>query len=375
MLDPRVTFLNHGSFGALPREVMAAQDTIRAEIELDPVEFLVRGLPPRLEEARAEVAAFLGAEVSGLVFVRNATEAVSATLGSVPLAPGDEILTTNHRYGAVGMAMARRAALSGAVVVEAEVPYPIERPAQAVDAVAARITDRTRLLVIDRITSPTALILPVTEIAAIAHAAGVPVLVDGAHVPGQLPDDISRSGADFWTGNLHKWAFAPRGTAVLWVSPAWLDRCHAAVVSHGYNQGLHKEFDWPGTYDPSGWLTAPVGLRFHARLGGRALMAANHALVRDGRQVIANALRMPLPHPDDAGLYGSMASVQLPVKYDGRGVAQADALHDALIDRERVQVPVFAWGDRLWVRVSGQVYNEPSDYVRAADALRAVLGI
>lgn len=372
LLDPTVTFLNHGSFGALPRSVFEVQDALRREMELDPVEFLDRRFLDRVRAALGEVAPHLGAAVENLGFVRNATEGVATVLTSLEFQPGDEILTTNHRYGAVANALRRRAAALGATVREAEVPFPIASPAQVVEAVRAAWTDRTRLLLVDHITSPTALIFPVAELAALARERGVPIFVDGAHVPGHLPVALDEQGLDFWTGNLHKWAFAPRGTAVLWVHPRWRDQVHALVTSHWLGRGLHAELHWTGTFDPTPWLAAPAGLRAHARLGGQALAHANHALVREARQVIAQALGTELPHPDDPAMYGNMATIPLPVA--GDDLAAAAALHDALRDRYRIQVPIVPWGGRTFVRVSGQAYNRPAQYVQLADALRALLG-
>lgn len=370
LLDPSVTFLNHGSFGALPRSVFQAQDRLRLEMEREPVEFLARHLYPRLFAALGEIGALLGARVDDLVFVRNATEGVAAVLSSLEVGPGDEILTTNHRYGAVSQAMRRHAAQRGAVVIEAEVPYPLESPAQVTEAVAAAMNERTRLLLVDHITSPTALIFPVAALATLARARGVPIFVDGAHVPGHLPVRLDELGLDFWTGNLHKWAFAPRGTAVLWLHPRWHGRVHNPVTSHLYDQGLHEEFHWTGTYDPTPWLAAPAGLRAHAALGGPALAVHNHALVQEARQVLASALGTTLPHPDDASMYGNMATIPLPIT--GDDAAGAQALHDALIDRYRVEVPIVPWGGRTFVRISGQAYNSPEQYHRLATALRAL---
>jgi isopenicillin-N epimerase len=373
LLDPAVCFLNHGSFGAATAELLDAQDALRRRIEREPVDFLARQLPGLLDGARGRVAAFLGARSEELAFVRNATTGVNAVLGSLELRPGDELLTTDHRYQAVRNAMERVARRAGARVVEAAVPFPLQGEDEIVDAVAAAFSERTRLLVVDWITSPTALILPVQRLVELARSRGVPVLVDGAHAPGQVAVDLARLGADFFTGNLHKWLCAPRGSAVLAVAPEWVSRIHHPVTSHGYGAGLHGELDWVGSDDPSPWLCAPLALDLHEALGGAALREANHRLVAEGRQVLAEALGVDLPHPDDPTLYGSMATVPLPGGFGPATPAAALELNRRLFALHRVEVPAICWGGRLWVRISGfAAYNRPSDYARLAEALRAL---
>lgn len=369
LLDPEVTFLNHGSFGACPAEVLAAQDGWRREMEREPVDFLARRLPGLLAQARACAATFVGADAAGLAFVPNATSGIAAVLDGLSLGPGDELLTTTHRYDAVRNAMDRAAARAGARVVEAAVPFPIEDGEQAVRAVAGALSPRTRILVVDQVTSPTALLLPVAAIARRARERGVPVLVDGAHAPGQVDLDVCALGADWWVGNLHKWTCAPKGTALLWAAPDRREALHAQVTSHGFGKGIHEEFDWPGTFDPTAWLASTAAIDLHEAMGGPTFRAANHALVARGREAVADALGARLPHPDDPSLYGSMAAIELPVAPD-----RARDLNLALYEADRVEVPTFAWGGRAWVRISGfAAYNVPEHYDRLARALRRAL--
>lgn len=371
-LDPDLIFLNHGSFGAPPASVSAAAERLRQEMEADPVEFLAFRLLDRLKDTLLELAPAFGASPEDLVFCRNATSAVAAVLSSFPLAPGDQILTTNHRYGAVNVALRWWAERAGAEVVEAAVPYPLESPTQIHDAVARAFTPRTRLLVVDQISSPTALVFPVETLVALARDRGVPILVDGAHAPGHLPLDLDALNPDFWTGNLHKWAFALRGTALLRVAKPWADRVRPTVPSHQFHDSLQEAFHWTGTDDPCPWLSAPAGLAAHRALGGEALMAANHRLVAEGRQVLAEALGLPLPHPDDPALYGAMASLPLETARNDREAASA--LRAALRARHGIQVPIHPFAGRLLVRISGQAYNRPAHYEALAVALRALLG-
>lgn len=364
-LDPTITFLNHGSFGAVPLELQEVQDRWRRRLEAEPVRFMVRELPGALGGAREACADFLGADPADLVFVRNATSGVAAVLQSFPLAEGDEILTTDHRYQAVRNAMSAVCARTGAEVREVSLPFPVESPEALHEAVVAAIGPRTRLLVLDWITSPTALVLPVHALVAEARARGVAVLVDGAHSPGQVEVDLEALGADFWVGNLHKWLCAPRGTALLHVSPRWQEQIHPPVVSHGWGQGLHAEFDWTGTDDPTGWLTAPAAVELHEAMGGAEHRDRGHALVRAGREALAAALEVELPHPDDPELFAMMATVPL-----GLGAEVCWGLMERLLHRHRIEVPVVPWREEAWVRISGfPAYNRVEQYERLAEVL------
>jgi len=369
LLDPTATFLNHGSFGATPREILAVQDALRMELERQPVDFLARQLPARLADARRRLGGLLGAHPDDLAFVPNATTGVAAVLGSIELSSGDEILTTNHAYNAVAQAISRRAHAAGARVVTARLPWPVEHPDALAEAVLGAVTDRTRLLVIDQITSPTALVLPAARIVAAARARGVATLVDGAHAPGQLTVDLDALGADWWVGNLHKWLCAPKGAALLWTAPRHQAHTQPAIPSHGTGLGYRAEFDWPGTFDPTAWLAAPAAADLHDALGGARLRAAHHALVQAGRVVVAQAAGAPLPHPDDPDLYAAMAAVPLDLPAD-----RALALNQALWEQHRVEVPVSPFEGRAVLRISGfAAYNKPSDYARLAEVLPATI--
>lgn len=366
LLDPAWTFLNHGSFGSTPRSLLDLQARWREELESQPVLFLARRLPALLQAEREEVAPFLGADPPGLAFVRNATTAVAAVLNSLDLGPGDELVTTDHRYQAVANAMAQVAAARGARVVEAPVPFPLSDPQQVLDAVDRAIGPRTRLVVIDWITSPTALVLPVAELCRLCRQRGVPVLVDGAHSPGHVTVDLGALGADFYTGNLHKWLCAPKGTAVLWAAGPWRSRLHHPVPSHGWGQGLHAEFDWSGTDDPTGWLCSGAAVALHRELGGASFRAANHALALAGRDRLAGRLDLQPPAPDE--MLGCMATLPLPAAPEDLP-RLAQALHD-----QRIEVPLLAWGGRAWVRISAfGTYNHLEQYDRLGQALALAL--
>ncbi len=281
LLDRGIVFLNHGSFGAAPRPVLAAQDRYREQMEREPVRFMVRELEPLLDTARNTLAAFLGADPEGLAFVTNATTAVNAVLRSLDLAAGDEIVVTNQEYNATRNAASFAAARSGARVVIAPIPFPVESPDAVLRTVMDHVTGRTRLVIVDHVTSPTAVILPVAPLIAALAARGVDTLVDGAHAPGMLPLEVDALGAAYYTGNLHKWVCAPKGAAFLHVREDRRASVRPVVISHGANSAradrsrYRLEFDWTGTFDPSAWLAVPAALDFMGSLlpgGWPALM-------------------------------------------------------------------------------------------------------
>lgn len=410
-LDPRITFLNHGSFGACPRAVLAAQDELRRRLEADPVRFFTREAPPLVDAAREALARLVGAEPEDLVFVRNATSGVAAVLRSLRLGPGDEVLVTDHGYNACRCAAELAAGQAGARVVVASVPVTLadegDKPHFAspretlpegrqakwdsspvadlvVEAILAAVTPRTRLAIVDHITSPTAIVLPIGRIVAELDSRGVDTLVDGAHAPGMATLDLEAIGAAYYTGNLHKWLCAPKGAGFLQVRRDRHEGLHPAVVSHGYNvrrpgrSRLHDEFDWTGTDDLTPWLCVPAAIDFLEGLlpgGLGALMARNRALAVHARRVLCEALGGSPLCPEE--MLGSMAAVRLPDEVGpaamdwGSSPTPAHPLHTALLERHGIEVPVYHWPGppRQILRVSAQAYNSPPQYERLARAV------
>lgn len=365
-LDPAIAYLNHGSFGATPRVVLAEQERLRQEMEREPVEFLHRRLPGRLAAARLDVGRFLGADPGGLAFVPNATAGVATVLAGFDWKQGDEVVIADQGYGAMKQQLRKLADRYGVRPVFATVPFPIHHASQVIDAFAAALSHRTRLVILDHITSPTALIFPVLEIAALCRQRAIPVLVDGAHAPGFLPLSIDSLGVDFYTGNLHKWVCAPKGAAILWVAHGWRFRTRPLVASHAYGGLFHEEHDWTGTFDPTAWLSVPTAIAQLETFGLHKVQAANHALVQEGRQRIAWALEVDLPHPDHPSWYGGMAAIPFP-----RGTAKECAEYTRrMYETHKIEVPFTAYDNRVWVRISGQLYNRPEEYARLAEALR-----
>lgn len=378
LLDPDVAYLNHGTVGATPKRVLEAQRAWQSRIERQPAAVLAReisplmGAKPRppgaLRAAADAVAAFLGVTGHDLVFVDNATAGVVSVLRSFPFEPGDEIAITDHTYGAVANVARFVARERGAEVRIAEIPFPAPDPQAVIDAFAATLTEKTRIAVVDHVSSDTALVMPVAEMATMARARSVAVLVDGAHAPGAIPVDIAALGVDWYTANMHKWAMAPRPCGVLWAAPDRQEGLHPPVISWGLDQGMLAEFDWVGTRDPTPWLAAPEGIAFMAALGVEAMQAHNHALVLEAARLLSD--RWGTSFTADPAMIGTMASVPLPESL-GSDETEADALRDALWFEDRIEVHMARRGGRLRVRLSAQVYNELGDYERLAVAVAA----
>jgi isopenicillin-N epimerase len=379
LLESGITFLNHGSFGATPIAVLARQDEIRTQLEREPVRFMVRELEPLLDAARGTLAEFLGADEGGLAFVPNATAGVNAVLRSLDLDQNDELLVTNHEYNASHNTLAYVAGLVGAKVVVVDIPFPIPSADDVVARVLAQTTARTRLLLIDHITSQTALVMPIARLIEEMTARGIDTLIDGAHAPGMLPLDLRSLGAAYYAGNLHKWVCAPKGAGFLYVRENRRRGVRPIAISHGANSTRTDrsrflvEFDWTGTFDPSPWLCVPESLRFVAALvdgGWPEVMRRNHALALQARDILCQALALPHPAPDD--MLGSMAAIPLPDTDATTAPAlYGDPLQDALLFEEGIEVPIVPWpqpGNRI-LRVSAQLYNESSDYEKLAAAL------
>lgn len=368
-LDPAITFLNHGSFGATPRVVLDKQTALRAQMEAEPVRFFVRELEPLLDDARETLAKFLNADAAGLAFVPNATAGVNAILRSLDLDKFDELLVTTQEYNATRNVLDYVAGLAGAKVVVADVPFPIASPEVVIERVMEKVTDRTRLLLIDHVTSQTALILPIERLVKMLAARGIDTLVDGAHAPGSIPLDLTEIGAAYYTGNLHKWVCAPKGAAFLHVRENRRRSIRPVSISHGANatrtdrSRYFLEFDWTGTFDPTPWLSVPAALAFMDAHGGWAeVMRRNHALALVARDRLCDTLGIPSPSPDD--MLSAMAAVPLP---DGN----QDALQDWLLFAHNIEVPIIPWPHlpKGLLRVSAQLYNEPRDYEMLCAAL------
>jgi isopenicillin-N epimerase len=389
-LDPAVRMLNHGSFGATPREILNRQRGYQDRLEAEPVRFFVSEWRELLDRSRAKLARFVGARAEDVVFVPNATYGVNAVLSAVAhrgLGPGDELVITNHGYGACNAAARYTARRTGATLVEARVPGALTSPDEVVEAVMAAVRPgKTRLVLLDHITSPSGVIFPLEVLVPRIQAQGVDVLVDGAHAPGQVPLDLDALGAAYYTGNCHKWLCAPKGAALLHVRADRQEGLHPLAISHGHEAPLTdrsrylEEFDWTGTDDPSAYLCVGDVIDYLAGQvegGWPAIMARNRALALAGRAVVAQALGDPAPLAPDA-MVGSMTTVRLP---DGPlahplSPDYAGSLGAALLDRHGIEafLAPFPSPPARLVRLSAQLYNTLNDYRALAAALVAELG-
>jgi isopenicillin-N epimerase len=371
-LDPAVAHLNHGGFGAVPASVQRAQQGLREEMESNPVRFFAQGLVERIAEARTHLAGFVGADPEGTALVGNATTAVSIVLNSLDLRRGEEILLTDHGYGSVTLAVERACGLAGARSSSVRLPLAA-RDDEVVEALAAAVVPgRTRLVIVDQVTSPTAKLLPVARIAQRLRGTGAALLVDAAHAPGMLPLRVDEIGADFWLGNLHKWAYAPRGTALLVVAPPWRERIASPVVSWQQPAGFPAAVEFQGTADYTPWLAAPAGLHTLRSIGVDAVRAHNAALAAYGQMVVGRALGLEASALPDPGGPVSLRVVPLPA-----GLAptreEAQALRDRIAAELATEVAVSHWPGHALLRLSAQIYNRAEEYDRLAEHLPGLL--
>lgn len=368
-LAPGLAHLNHGSFGATPHVVLAAQDAWRARLEANPTGFFFEVLPEALRQAADRVARFLGGAGADWAFVENTTAGINAVLASLPWQAGDQVIATSQVYNAVQQALAHHAGRVGVEILPLPVPVPFVDADRLVQAAARLIGPRTRLAVLDHITSTGGTVLPLAALIGAFRAAGVSVLVDGAHAPGQVALDVPALGADWYIGNLHKWCFAAKGCAVIWAAPLRQAELHPTVISHPYGQGFPAEFDYVGTRDPSAWLAAPAALDYLEALGAEAVRAHNDALAREMAAMLAEAWGTEIAAAP--AHRAAMATIRLPK--DGvadRTVTRPLSLR--LMREHGIVAPVMPLEGRHWLRISAQIYNEPADYERLAAIGRTI---
>jgi isopenicillin-N epimerase len=359
-LDPTVAFLNHGSFGACPREVLKRSHAWQLELEREPVDFITRRLPGLLAESRGTLAAYLGAAPADLAFVTNATTGVNLAARSLELRPGDEVLATRLEYGACDLAWEWVCRRTGAQYVRAEIPLPVPGPEDVVAALFDRATERTRAVFVSHVTSGAALVLPVAEIVQRARALGAVAIVDGAHAPAHVPVDLDSLGADFYAGNCHKWLCAPKGAGFLHVRPERQDRVDAAIVSWGYEDGktFSERIELQGTRDVASWLAVPDAIAFQSVRDWDAVRRRSRSLALDAAERLCALLETDVAGP--ARMLGQMASVSLP--------APDPELSERLFAEHRIEIPVVGEAhDHL--RLSVAAYTTEAEIDRLLSAL------
>ncbi|HET7625888.1 MAG TPA: aminotransferase class V-fold PLP-dependent enzyme [Verrucomicrobiae bacterium] len=385
LLDPSVIYLNHGAFGACPKRVLEFQSEWRNHLERQPSQFLVRELEKELDSAREALARFVGAETEDLVFISNTTHGINTILRSLDFQLGDELLVTDQEYNASRNALNFAAEKSGARVVVAKIPFPFHSAEEIIAPFLENVTPRTRLAMLDHVTSSSGFLLPIERLVAELNARGVDTLVDGAHAPGMVPLNLKQLGAAYYTGNCHKWLCAPKGAAFLCVRRDKQNSIHPLAISHGANSPRTDrsrfllEFGWMGTGDPTAWLSVPEALRFmeSAMPGGwPEVMARNRALALAAREILCAALEIPEPCPRE--FLGSMASVPIPDNAKDAFPKQPFGeyrLQNDLLEKYKIEVPVHPCPtpSQRVLRISAQLYNSLPQYGLLAKALLAEL--
>jgi len=380
-LDPSVTFLNHGSFGATPKPVLAFQQALRLRMEAEPVRFMMQELQTHYLASLSALAKLLQAQAQDMVFLPNATHGVNAVLRSLRLQPEDEIVTTSHDYFAIRNTLEYVTHRCGGQLICASVPFPVSDEEEIVQAILDRVTDRTRLVLIDHITSPTAILFPVEKIVQRLQERGIDTLIDGAHGPGMVDLALEKIGAAYYTGNCHKWLCAPKGAAFLWVRKDKQAEMEPLVTSYRRStpsslSPFQLEFFWSGTGDPTAYLSVAEAIRFLETLlpGGLAeLRRRNHELVVASRRHLCDRLQIEPPCPES--MLTAMASLALPQASDCPSPLPAfylDPLQRRLIKEFAIQVPIMIWPRPPYrlLRISCQIYNHLSQYELLGDALK-----
>jgi isopenicillin-N epimerase len=372
LLRPDVIFLNHGSFGACPRPVFETYQRWQLELERQPVEFLGRRFEALMGEARAVLGAFVGAETNDLVYVSNATTGLNIVARSLPLEPGDEVLSSDHEYGALDRTWRVVCQKRGARYVRRRVKLPVATAEQVVEAIWAGVTPRTRVLFVSHITSPTAIIFPIAELIRRAQEAGIITVIDGAHAPGQIPLDLETLGADFYAGNCHKWMMAPKGSGFLHARREMQSLLEPLVVSWGWESerpGPSRFVDhheWQGTRDIAPFLAVPAALQFMEEHRWPEVQRACHELARYARQAITEITGLAPITPDSSEWFAQMATIPLPR-------CEPEPLRRRLYDEFGLEIPIVNWNERQFVRVSVQGYNTRADVDTLRDALQALI--
>jgi isopenicillin-N epimerase len=378
-LNPDVAFLNHGSYGAVPLKIRQNYFDWHERIEQNPVAFLSRQLPELLSAVRRDVSGWLNAQPDGLAFVSNATSGVGSVLASMMFSQGDEIVFHNHGYGWVRQGLANLAAASGVVVREANIPLSPQSDSEIIDAFAKVLNSKTKLLICDHVTSPTALVFPVKSIVELAQSASVPVLVDGAHAPAFMSLDTDSIGADFYTGNFHKWLCAPRGAAFLSVASHWRGIIRPQSVSysggvshHAYDQSMTGFFDWTGTNNFAAWLTVPQAIRFHEDLGWERVFSQRSELLKSFYEFYISEMNLTGFQLPARHLLGAMVTLPWPTLPEIELTnALARTVTQELHDSAGVEIPVICFANQLHVRLSAQIYNRAADVEKLVGALAA----
>lgn len=370
-LDPNISFLNFGSFGATPKPILEKQTLWRTHMEKNPVEFMLEVFPEELRRQRAILAKFVDTDSENLAFCRHATQAIGSILQALDFKSGDEVIVTDHGYNAVAKALSYWVERVGLVVKSSTLKIPYESPENIVEGIRKQISAKTKLILVDHITSASAMVLPVEQIVTLAKQHSIPILIDGAHVPGHMALSLRSLQPDFYVGNLHKWCFSPKGCALLYVDPKHQPRIRPNTISHYYKQGFQQEYDWQGSDDYTSWLCVSECLSFIDSLGGqKSLSERNHQLVREAWLESAKVLGCTLPYTDDIQHYPSIAALPLPPKSGSQDSEVAWNLRKKFRHEYHCEVLFSVIKGTVWFRLSAQAFNCFDDYKPVFTALK-----
>ncbi|MBN2045105.1 MAG: aminotransferase class V-fold PLP-dependent enzyme [Anaerolineales bacterium] len=375
LLDPDIIFLNHGSFGATPRPVLKAYQAWQTRLERQPVQFLGREIWNELKQARQILGNYLNADADDLVYIPNATFGVNIIARSLQLAPGDEILTTDHEYGACENVWKFVSQKNGAILVKQPIPLRLASPTEVAEQFWQGVTPKTRVIFISHITSPTAVSMPVEIICQKAREAGILTVIDGAHAPGQIPLDLIAMEPDFYLGNCHKWMQSSKGAGFLYTRPELQPLLEPLVVSWGWgeNSGFTTGskyldyFEWSGTHDPSAYLSIPAAIQFQAEHHWSVIQERCQQILADGLKRIEKLTGLETVYSDQAAPFVQMAVVRLP------RVREISAFQRELLQKYRIEVPCIDWNGQHFIRISVQAYNTEADLDTLVDAVEELL--
>jgi isopenicillin-N epimerase len=378
-LDPEAIYLNHGSFGACTKFILEKQQEYRSMLEGQPMRFMIRQLEGMINTAREKISAFVNSDPGDLVFVQNTTAGVNTVFKSLRFSPGDEILITNHTYYACRKLLEYVAETTGAVLVEAKYDIPVSSPGLITEALVSKVSPRTKIALIDHITSATALIQPVEEIVRELDKRGVDTMVDGAHVPGSIPLDIKKTGAAYYTANCHKWLCTPKSVAILQVRKDKQKPIIPLIISHAGHKAepFSERFFWQGTLDPSPVLCVPDAINYMASLmpgGWDAVMKRNHEICLQARDLMCRELGLRPSCPDD--MNANMSTIELPDlgEMDPPDYKNCDSLQNRIYRKYNLEIPLWYWSQppRRITRISVQLYNSPEQFRYAAGILKSI---
>jgi isopenicillin-N epimerase len=375
LLDPQITYLNHGSFGACPKPVFEVYQRWQRKLELEPVQFLGVELDSNLYQSRQALGNFVNAPTSDIVYIPNATHGVNIIARSLHLTPGDEILSTNHEYGACNFIWDVVCRKSGAVYKQQPIELPLNSADILIDQIWAGVTPRTKVIFVSHITSTTSITLPVQEICRRAREVGILSIIDGAHAPGQVNLDLNQIQADFYTGNCHKWMLSPKGAGFLYARPSAQELVDPLVVSWGYQSKLTQPresifvdlLQWTGTYDPAAALTVPAAINFMKENQWDAVQVSCHELVHQAIASICHLTNLVPLYPLDSDFYHQMGTIPIPQVKDLTG------FKNRLFDEYKIEIPVIEWNQSHFLRISVQGYNSSQDIDKLLTALTELL--